>query len=291
MDHGGVVYDVQQFLCCKIPNEDDPVDPSDKDGDLLVDSCSTSACTSLDGVGGDGDYIADGITEPFTCNTKDKSNPFVHLTLNGHDDLNMYNFHYVCCKDKHEHLYQEGNKWDGLQIALMVQSIFSLITFLVLSVFTLGILTNVKARSHAWNIYLVLVSIPDVMYNLFRFIYGIAVITRSNTFIQTTWPIDWFCAVANLLLNAVIVYEVHKFLRAFKRMARFPPPSVRGVLLKGFAVYVIAAGCGLWMFHLHTLGGTIAGSNPKFLQLHRISVFCMLIPAILFVALICLDTP
>lgn len=291
-DHGDVIYDVEQFLCCQTPSEDVEVDPEDRNGDLLPDDCDVQACTSLDGKGGAGDCWADGVTEPFTCNTKDPNNEFIHPTRNGHDDANLFNFHYVCCKDKTKNYFVQQPEQDELYIALVVQSTISFITFLVTATFSLAILSNAKVRSQAWNIYLVMLSVPDVIYNLYRLIYGVIVITRSNTFISTSWTIDWFYAVTNLFLNAIIVYEVHRFVRAFKQQARrVSSPPLNRVFLQGFSVYVVGAGCGVWMFHLHTVGDNIAGGGnyDRFLQIYKISLCSMVIPPTIFVTLICLD--
>ena len=238
------------------------------------------------------------IQEPFTCNTKDKHNEYIHPTRNGHDDLNMFNFHYVCCNTKQNPVYRDiygdtsdGRHYDGLVIALTIQSVLSLITFVVTLVFTLSIVSNIKARKQSWNIYLIMLSIPDAIYNLFRFLYDVIVIKGLNTSIQTTWSVDWFYAVTNLYLNAVIVYQVHYFLRCVQKRARVPPPTIRLVLLQSFSVYLLGACCGIWMHYYHTIGNTIAGigNYPRFLQIHKISLCAMVIPPVLFVTILCID--
>ena len=198
----------------------------------------------------------------------------------------MFNFHYVCCNTLQNPIYEDEQR-DGLTTALTIQSSISFVTFLVTSIFTLGILSNIRARNHSWNIYLVMLSIPDAVYNLFRFFYGIIVIKGLNTSIKTTWPIDWFYAVSNLYLNAVIVYQVHYFLRNIQKSVRVEPPTIRLVLSQSLAVYLLGAGCGIWMHYLHTIGNTIAGGqHDRFLEIHKISLCCMVIPPVLFVTLL-----
>ena len=289
IDHGDKHYNVTQFICCTVPTEERDNDDHDVDGDLLSDHCSIESCTSLNGVGG-GDCFADGITEPFTC---DKSSKFPYPSRNGHDDLNMFNFHYVCCDTPNYYVdvLDEEDEWDGLHQALAITSTLSLITFFISGIFTLAILTNREARSKGWNVYLIMLSIPDILYNATRFSYGLIIITRSNTIIQTTWFIDWFYAVSNLSLNCVIVYQVHKFLRLIRAgSVRIPPPTVKQVLINSVLCYSVALGCGLWMLYLHVVGNDIAGgSHDKFLRFHRISLICMVIPPIVFVTLIGFD--
>lgn len=286
MEHNGREYNLTQFLCCKTPQQhgqEAEVAEGDTDADLLQDACSVEVCTSLAD-----DCWADGVTEPFTCDTKDTDNQFIHPTISGHDDRNSFNFHYVCCKT--EGYYLDSQKWAGPRIALAVQSAIAFVTSVVTIIFTCALLANKRVRSQGWNLYLVLLSIPDAFYNVFRFCYGMVVLSHANTSLQTTFPIDWFYAVANLLLNAVIVYQVHSFLRSFRRPIRVQPPSIKRVLLQSFVVYVLAALCGVWMYFLHVKGDVISGFDAlRWRQIHTISLCCMVIPPIVFVAAICFD--
>ena len=210
-------------------------------------------------------------------------------------------------------MYIEANERhdDGLNTALVVQSTLSLATLLITVIFTLAIVSNIKARNKSWNVYLVMLSLPDIIYNAFRFYYGIVVVNGFNTSVKTTWSVDWFYAVSNLYLNAVIVYQVHYYLRCVKKNVMFgngtrsalspssmrtsqnrqrvQPPTIKRVLIQSLLVYLLGSVCGIWMHNLHTIGNTIAGSHPRFLQIHKISLCCMVIPPVTFVTLVCLD--
>jgi len=76
-----------------------------------------------------------------------------------------------------------------------------------------------------YNLYLVLLAIPDLAYNVF--ILGIVNDSYNNGWIPENDAFITCCATINMYMNVVIAYEVMVLLRRTKNCQRYIPPSYK----------------------------------------------------------------
>ena len=115
---------------------------------------------------------------------------------------------------------------------------------LTIIVFT-GILRSRRVRSKSFNLYLVFLMIPDIIFSFFCSISCIKnmAVGRYNSAgwcqFQSIYCV--FGIGANSWLNAVIARELYNMLLASRNCERYHPPKARTVILQSLAVY-------LWSF-------------------------------------------
>lgn len=142
-----------------------------------------------------------------------------------------------------------------------VAAIFSLATILAM---TLPLFKERRRkRASTYNLYLVFLAIPDLMYNLFL-IYLFATynkvmqdIDESGNVRNFKWvavlnvgEVPWIdhpfdlalfatCAAANLYMNAIIALEILKLLRNSKRRERSQAPTLQKACIQAVCTYII----------------------------------------------------
>ena len=122
------------------------------------------------------------------------------------------------------------------------------------------ILAPAKPRYSTYNLYLVYLAIPDLMYALLRIWIDCCMLTQRSIpkgwengryfGSSSSWPSIFRLAylMANLVMNAVISYEVLVLLRSSRAVQRIKQPSLKRANLQGLAVYVLSLiyAVGMW---------------------------------------------
>lgn len=243
------------YTCCQEGYADIPLS--------VLETCSTDACASPDGMGGY-DCSADGFIHPLVC---DDSTEFKYArkTVNG----NIYE-PYICCTEP------AGNSGSALRAAAIIWSALCLLTFFACSVLLLGILSSKKARSQGYNLYLVFLSIPDALFNIFSFSRNVVNLSGnplSSGLGSTVHGLEWFHTAVNMWLNAFIVYKIHTMLMRARKFVRTTPPTPRQVLAEVSCIYLFASLWMVWSLILLHRGATIF-SNTNAAWLTSKSVMC-----------------
>jgi len=94
----------------------------------------------------------------------------------------------------------------------------------------------------SYNLYLVLLAIPDLAYNLF--LLGIVTDEYYNGWLLTNDAMITICATCNMYMNVVIAFEVMTLLRRTKHCQRYIPPTYKkvGIQFGVVASYAIVLG-------------------------------------------------
>ncbi len=122
-----------------------------------------------------------------------------------------------------------------------------------------------RKRASTYNLYLVFLAIPDLMYNLFlTYLFGtynrvMQGIDESGNIRNYKWvavlnvgEVPWIdhpfdlalfatCAAANLYMNAIIALEIIKLLRNSKRRMRSQAPTLQKACIQAISTYTIGA--------------------------------------------------
>lgn len=128
------------------------------------------------------------------------------------------------------------------------------VTVLTMVVFV-GILRSRRTRRKAFNLYLVFLMIPDLIFSFFCAINCILNMVVGH-YISAGWCQfqSIYCVFgigANAWLNAFIVHELFKMLRLSKRCIRYHPPKIRTVVKHVVGVYTWAAFVAfMTLFHI-----------------------------------------
>lgn len=139
---------------------------------------------------------------------------------------------------------------EHLRIMWTVYSIFFTIFTILLSVVFLAIVTNRKVRRNSFNLYLIFLMIPDLVFT------GFCAINCAWLAANNGYRYEWVCSFqsfylmygmgANAWLNGIIAYEVHTMLRVSHAGHRYQPPPRRVVIRNALLVYAWAAFVALW---------------------------------------------
>lgn len=237
--HNATIESVEKYTCCVEGYRNIPVD--------ILQTCSVDACASPDGSGGY-DCSADGFIHPLVC---DQDTIYKHARKE--TGGNIY-APYVCCTDP------VGQTNKVMLVAASIWSVLCAITFIACSTLIVAILSSKKSRSQGYNLYLVFLSIPDALFNLFSFIRNVVNISGnqlSNPMGGTVHALEWFHTAANLWLNAFIIYQIHTMLLKARKFVRTPPPKVEQVLLQVGGIYFFAALWAAWSLILLLQGSNI----------------------------------
>ena len=113
-----------------------------------------------------------------------------------------------------------------------------------------------------YNMYLVLLAIPDLAYNLFML--GIVTEHFFNGWIPVNNALITLTASTNQYMNAVIAREVLVLLRRTKDRQRYVPPSFKKAGIQFGIVTAFATALGiLWMCLLHYFTSTSSGRTVR----------------------------
>merc|ERR1719276_418448 len=137
---------------------------------------------------------------------------------------------------------------------------FSLATILAM---TLPLLKKKKrSRASTYNLYLVFLAIPDLIYNVFLLYlfaryqnYILPIADDSLPWIDHPIDLALFvsCAAANLYMNAIIASEILKLLRNSKRRKRSKAPTLKRASIQAICTYTI----GVTIFVVDNLGASL----------------------------------
>jgi len=202
-----------------------------------------------------------------TCNDNLYNGTFVFPKVVA---TNNNEIRFECCKAGTKEYVLPKNT-QAFKLTYGSQLVLSLITLVFLLVFTISLLRplvmkGLKCKSEnvpsertpsaaassqpysSYNLYLVYLLSSDVVYNIF-FVWQC-----SSAFAGQTYKLDWngiseayttdvhtvvvICSTANVCMNAVIAFEVFKFLENSFELVRDPAPTRRRVTLQAIGVYV-----------------------------------------------------
>jgi hypothetical protein len=114
----------------------------------------------------------------------------------------------------------------------------------------LGVLSSRKARRNPFNVYLLYLMVPDIMFSL------LCAITCTLNAVKgeywSSWMCNfqqWYCVFgigANAWLNAVITHQLHTMLRFSHQRRRYKSPTRIHVTKQALAVYFYCAFLGTW---------------------------------------------
>lgn len=128
------------------------------------------------------------------------------------------------------------------------------VTVITMIVF-LGILSNQRARKTSFNIYLIFLMIPDLIFSFFCLI-NCALNLRAGHYVSPAWcqfqsVYAIFGIGANAWLNGLIIRELYIMVRSSHSRRRYFPPSRTTVVKQAAAVYLWSAFvASLGLFHL-----------------------------------------
>ena len=225
VNHSEAIY--QYYTCC----------PQGYSGPLDQE-CTDTTCSTPGLVGFD--CWADGPFEPMTC----AGDVFKYPRKTGYT-FPFYAWSYsqfICCKTNDGTPPFQRRLVIAESVALAIGSL-GLCTCLI---FILGMISSRKARSQAFNLYLIFLSIPDALLDLGNVLWA------SNTLSGAHFPCHWrnaflfFYAMANVMLNSVILRQVYILLRDSNKRRRFVPPRTQLVYKQAMVVFFCAILFGIW---------------------------------------------
>jgi hypothetical protein len=139
-----------------------------------------------------------------------------------------------------ETLHQMWSAWAGITL---VVGVFSLVVFL-------GILSSRRARSNSFNLYLLFLMFPDIVFSI------CCGITCTLNAINGEYWSHWMCNFqqfycvfgigSNAWLNAVVAHQLYTMLRFSAQRRRYRPPTRTQVSCHAVLVYMFSAFLGTW---------------------------------------------
>lgn len=99
-----------------------------------------------------------------------------------------------------------------------------------------------ETRFSSYNLYLVYLASPDLLYSIFSIWRLLCIINQINpvTF-SVFYSIPYGWVIANLWINSIMCYEVLLLLKSRERAQRIEPPSLTRVTFQSFAAYFLSA--------------------------------------------------
>lgn len=143
-----------------------------------------------------------------------------------------------------------GPPAEEARIMWIIWSSLSGVIALFCIVVFLGIITSPKIRQSAYNVYVLFLIAPDVLFNISCCIT--CAINASLGYYVSYRMCQWqtwyvmFNFTANSWMNAVIALELYRLLKDCQIIHHYKPPSLKSALIKGGAVYVYAAFVASW---------------------------------------------
>lgn len=173
--------------------------------------------------------------------------------------------------------------------AYIVVTVINSAQFVVSMIFLFALLRHKKVRTSAFNLYLVLILIPDaLLVGELAFVTAYKVSkgdTNEKPFIP--WQIqsihDWvqyFYLVTNFYINAIVTYEIWTLIRRAQSFRRYKPPPLGKVYLHAVIVYVVAALYSFWylvdapwgLIHRKEENNKIAGYGSDFFSERAVTI-------------------
>ena len=110
----------------------------------------------------------------------------------------------------------------------------------------LGIITARKVRKRPFNVYVIFLMIPDIIYTLSCAIQCAILAARNGFVTPTSCQIQSFYLMfgltANSWMNALVARELKRLLTWSSRRARYKPPPSKKIAWDSFYVYLFSAG-------------------------------------------------
>ena len=190
------------------------------------------------------DCIADGPVEPMTCNDPNYRYP----NKNGwqvYFDSWWYS-QYKCCSSP------PANQKLNMFWPELVRFILGIIASVLSGSLILGILIAPKIRKQAFNLYVLLLSIPDFLVQFISqtIIGGRTVVgTYTTHFCEIMVGISTFSFFANVWLNSIILFELEKLLVKSRRRERARLPSTSRIVKQTTVIYLLGIVSGILNSH------------------------------------------
>jgi hypothetical protein len=136
------------------------------------------------------------------------------------------------------------NAWTVWSVAFFLFAAFNIFVFA-------GIVSSRKTRRRPFNLYLLYLMLPDIIYTLFCAIQCATLV--ANTGFATPSDCHWqsfylvFGLTANSWLNGVIANELYRLLSFSSNRRKYNPPTLKAVTRKSLLVYlysILLAGMG-----------------------------------------------
>mmetsp|Transcript_29703 Transcript_29703/g.45019 ORF Transcript_29703/g.45019 Transcript_29703/m.45019 type:complete len:431 (-) Transcript_29703:480-1772(-) len=113
-----------------------------------------------------------------------------------------------------------------------------------------GILASPKARKSAFNVYILFLVFPDIIFNVCcAMTCAINVVAGQYvSAVMCQWQ-SWYCVfdfTANSWMNAVVALELHRLLKDCRRGYHYRPPPIKKVVFRSLMVYVYSAFVASW---------------------------------------------
>lgn len=133
--------------------------------------------------------------------------------------------------------------------AYIVVTVVNAIQFFVALVFTIALVSSKKVRNNAFNLYVLLIILPDTILvgEFTAFTFSKLLKGDTDEIPKVSWQIesihDWvqiFYYVTNFYMNLIIAYEIYKMVTRAQAFKRYESPSVQKVLLQSGCVYFIS---------------------------------------------------
>ena len=132
--------------------------------------------------------------------------------------------------------------WIAWSTFFFAFAIFNIIVFL-------GIVTARKVRSRPFNVYVIFLMIPDIIYT-FSCAIQCAFLAARNGFVspgvcQLQSFYLMFGLTANSYMNALVARELKRLLTSSSRRARYKPPTTKKIAWDSCVVYLFSAGISM----------------------------------------------
>ena len=145
--------------------------------------------------------------------------------------------YYTCCLPEEE----------ASSASSIIELVLGFLAFGFLLVLLLGILRSKEVRRHPFNLYLIFLYIPSLIY--VATVIAIVICQLFTCHDTGTVPTLWsfgFYASSNLSLNAVIAHDVYRLLRNSKKCLRIRPLPLKTLYTRVAVVYTLAILYGTW---------------------------------------------
>ena len=164
---------------------------------------------------------------------------------------------------RYDHLLASSSD-EQLSIYWLTWAIVALLAGIIIVTVFLGIVTNQRARSHSFNIYVIYLMIPDFCFSL------LCGTTCLLNYLKGSYFAHWMCSFqswycvwgigSNTWINAIITYQLHKLLVCSNRRERYKIPTLGTARNHALMVYAYTAllGC-LGLFRQTPTSNTLDG--------------------------------
>jgi hypothetical protein len=156
--------------------------------------------------------------------------------------------------------------WTAWSATLFFVGIFAVVVFL-------GIVSSRRTRDNPFNLYLLYLLVPDIVFSLSCAVT--CLLNAVNGEYWSTWMCNfqqWYCVFGiggSMWLNAVIAYQIHTMLRLSHNRRRYRPPTRKQVTMHSLVVYLYTGFLGTWGLTDNEKFPYYAGSASGFACLPR----------------------